>query len=202
MRYFVIVGHKAVTTGDFKLDDIAGGAGRLDILVRCVNSAFFLSHGIRKDVQIYLVMQGGYEAPKTVRFSGEEVRYLNPDERSTSSLVRNALLKKIPGKEEVRSSPGVYVSKMSFSDVISMLSEKGKIVYLREDGEDVRGYNMPETPIFVISDNRDLTEEEEEVLLQHSPDRISLGPFSLHADHCMILVHNEADRALDPDDIN
>ena len=32
MRYFVITGHKAVTTGDFKLDDIAGGAGRLDIL--------------------------------------------------------------------------------------------------------------------------------------------------------------------------
>ena len=51
MRYFVITGHRAVSTGDFKLDDIAGGAGRLDILVRCVNSAFFLSHNLRKDVE-------------------------------------------------------------------------------------------------------------------------------------------------------
>ena len=56
MRYFVITGHRAVSTGDFKLDDIAGGAGRLDILVRCVNSAFFLSHNLRKDVEAYLVL--------------------------------------------------------------------------------------------------------------------------------------------------
>ena len=46
MRRFVIVGHKAVTTGDFKLDDMAGGAGRLDILLRCINSAFSLSREI------------------------------------------------------------------------------------------------------------------------------------------------------------
>ena len=93
MRYFVITGHKAVTTGDFKLDDIAGGAGRLDILVRCVNSAFFLSHDLRKDSEIYLILEGGTDAPKTVRFYGPEMKYLNPDERSTASLIRNALLK-------------------------------------------------------------------------------------------------------------
>lgn len=195
MRYFIIVGHKAATSGDFKLDDIAGGAGRLDILVRCVNSAFFLSHGIRRDTEIFLVMQGGCDAPKTVRLSGKEVRYLNPDERSTSSLIRNALMKKTEGDEEVRSTPGIYVSRRSFSDVVSMLSEKGRMVYLKEDGEDVRNYEMPEDVVFVISDNRDLTEEEEEILLKHSPDKISLGPLSLHADHCMILVHNEIDRS-------
>ncbi|MDR3074410.1 MAG: tRNA (pseudouridine(54)-N(1))-methyltransferase TrmY [Candidatus Methanoplasma sp.] len=194
MRYFVVVGHKAVTTGDFKLDDISGGAGRLDILVRCVNSAFFLSHDIRKDTQLYLVLQGGCDAPKTVRFSGDEVRYLNPDERSTSSLIRNALLKKIPEGEEMRSSPGVYVSRMSFSDVMSHLSEKGRIVYLKEDGTDIRSYALPQDPVFVISDSTDLTSEEESTLLSLSPDTISLGPHSLHADHCMVIVHNEMDR--------
>ncbi|MCL2334152.1 MAG: tRNA (pseudouridine(54)-N(1))-methyltransferase TrmY, partial [Candidatus Methanoplasma sp.] len=108
MRYFVIVGHKAVTTGDFKLDDIAGGAGRLDILIRCVNSAFFLSHDLRKDTELFLVLQGGEDPPKTVRMSGAELRYLNPDERSTSSLIRNALIKKLDTGEK-RSSPGIYV---------------------------------------------------------------------------------------------
>jgi len=193
MRYFVIVGHKAVTTGDFKLDDIAGGAGRLDILVRCVNSAFFLSHDIRKDTELFLVLLGGYEPPKTIRFSGAELRYLNPDERSTSSLIRNALLKKIE-KEEVRSSPGIYISGMSFEEVIGKLSEKGKLVYLKEDGTDVRSNKLPEDPVFVISDNADLTEEEENALLRYEPEKISVGPHSLHADHCMILVHNEIDR--------
>ena len=194
MRYFVITGHKAVSTADFKLDDIAGGAGRLDILVRCVNSAFFLSHNLRKDVEAYLVLEGGDDPPKTVIFKGDSLRYLNPDERSTSSLIRNALMKKVSPGEEVRSSPGVFVTKMSFNDVIDRLSEKGDFVYLKEDGVDCREYDFPENPVFVLGDNRDLTEEEEEYLLAHSPDRIRIGPHSLHADHCMIIVQNEVDR--------
>ena len=125
MRYFVITGHKAVSTGDFKLDDIAGGAGRLDILCRCVNSAFFLSHNLRKDVEIYLVLEGGDDAPKTVIFKGEDLRYLNPDERSTASLIRNALLKPVSEGEEVKSSPGVYVTRLSFPEVLRRLSSGG-----------------------------------------------------------------------------
>ena len=125
MRYFVITGHRAVSTGDFKLDDIAGGAGRLDILVRCVNSAFFLSHNLRKDVEAYLVLLGGDDPPKTVVFKGEELRYLNPDERSTASLIRNALLKPVADGEEVKSSPGVYVTRMSFSDVLRSSRRRG-----------------------------------------------------------------------------
>lgn len=194
MRYFVITGHKAVTTGNFKLDDIAGGAGRLDILVRCVNSAFFLSHNLRKDVEAYLVLEGGESAPKTVIFKGSELRYLNPDERSTASLIRNALLKPVGKDEEVKSSPGVYVTRMSFHDVLDRLSEVGSFVYLKEDGVDCREYEFPENPVFVLGDNSDLTEEEEADLVSRSPDKICIGPYSLHADHCMIIVQNEADR--------
>jgi len=194
MRYFVITGHRAYTTGNFKLDDICGGAGRLDILVRCVNSAFFLSHDLRKDTEAYLVLEGGDDAPKTVIFKGPELKYLNPDERSTASLIRNALMKKIGPGEELRSSPGVYVTRMGFDDVISRLAGLGSFVYLKEDGTDCREYEFPQNPIFVLGDNHDLTEEEEALLLSHNPDRINIGPRSLHADHCMIIVNNEVDR--------
>jgi len=193
MIRFVITGHRAVTTGDFKLDDIAGGAGRLDILVRCVNSAFFLSHSVRTDVELFLVLQGGTDAPKTVRFSGSEIRYLNPDERSTASLIRNALLKRSEN-EEIRSTPGVYISRRSFFDVIDELKEISKIVYLKEDGTDVREFTIPEEVTFVLGDDKDLTEEEEEAVMSCAPSKICLGPLSLHADHCMIVVLNETDR--------
>jgi len=193
MIRFVVTGHRAHSTADFKLDDIAGGAGRLDILVRCVNSSFFLSHALRQDTELFLVLMGGTDPPKTVRFSGKELKYLNPDERSTSSLIRNALLKKL-GDGETKASPGIYVSKMSFKDVVDGLGGVSEISYLKEDGKDIREMNMQEDMTFILGDDRDLTEEEESVVLSHDPEKICLGPKSLHADHCIILVHNEIDR--------
>jgi tRNA (pseudouridine54-N1)-methyltransferase len=133
MKRFVVVGHRATTSGDFKLDDMAGGAGRLDILLRCIISTFFLSHGIRRDAEVYLVLLGEPDPPRTVRIVGSEVRYLNPDERSTGALVRNALLKKL-NDDETRSSPGIYVSRRSFRQVLDLLQPISRLVYLKEEG--------------------------------------------------------------------
>ena len=77
---------------------------------------------------------------------------------------------------------------------LERLSEKGQFVYLKEDGADCREFEFPENPIFVLGDNSDLTEEEESSLLSRGPGKISIGPLSLHADHCMIVVNNELDR--------
>ncbi len=195
MNRFIILGHRAHTTADFKLDDICGGAGRLDVLCRCVNSAFFLSHDLRKDSEIYLVLQGGEDAPKTVRFYGPEMKYLNPDERSTASLIRNALLKKIKDGE-VNSSPGVYISKMSFQDILEKLANECRFIYLREDGTDVREYQFPEEPCYILGDDKDPSEEEEELMSRYEYDKICLGPVSYHANQCMVIVLNEMDRRI------
>jgi len=192
VRRFVIVGHKAVTSGDFKLDDMAGGAGRLVIRLRCINSAFFLSHKLRRDVEVYLVLQGPPGPHRTVRLVGNELKYLNPDERSTGALVRNALLQK--GNGEQKSSPGIYVSDRSFAEVIDNLAERSRIVYLKEDGNDVRDKKFEGDVTFVLSDHTDLTSDEESQLLRHTPGIICLGPISYHADHCIIIMNNELDR--------
>ena len=157
MRRFIITGHKAVADGSFKLDDLGGGGGRVDILCRCVNSSFVLSHKIRTDAEIYLIMEAGDDCPKTVRIDGSTVRYLNPDERSTASLIRNACLKKVPAGKELVSSPGVSVSRRGFADVVKDLEGKGTFVYLKEDGTDIRDFEFPENPIYVLGDNQDLT---------------------------------------------
>jgi tRNA (pseudouridine54-N1)-methyltransferase len=107
MRTFIVVGHKAVTTPDFSLEDLPGTSGRMDILCRSINSAFVLSHGIRRDVQVFLVMLGG-ESPKTLRLMGDQLRHLNPDERTTAALLKKALA--IAAEPEwTRSTPGILV---------------------------------------------------------------------------------------------
>jgi len=194
MRRFVIVGHKANTDGNFKLNDMAGGAGRLDVLLRCINSAFFLSHSIRRDVEVYLVLLGPPKPPVTIRLSGSEIRYLNPDERSTGSLIRNALLKAKNGKE-VSSSPGIYVSRRGLEDVMKVLAGT-EIIYLHENGTCMENaeFDMETDLTFVLGDHMDLTEEEENIILKYNPIKVSLGPEILHADHCIVVSHNILDR--------
>jgi len=192
MRRFIVIGHKAATAADFKLDDLAGGAGRLDVLLRCINSAFFLSHDLRKDVEVLLVLQGPPGPARTIRLLGSELRYLNPDERSTGALIRNALMR--DNSSEERSTPGIYVSNRTFQDVLGLLGPDTKIVYLKEDGEDIRSAEVPENATFVLSDHMDLTADEEALVLQYSPQVLKLGPISYHADHCITIVNNELDR--------
>ena len=80
MRRFLVLGHEAHTSPDFSLEDIPGTSGRVDVLARCAASVFLLSHGIRMDVELYLVLCGPSRPPRTIRMAGAELRHLNPDE--------------------------------------------------------------------------------------------------------------------------
>lgn len=197
MRRYIVLGHRAITSADFKLEDLCGATGRLDILLRCVNSAFFLSHGIRRDVEIYLMLLGQPNPPKTIRIVGSEVKYLNPDERSTAALIRNALLQK--GDGERKCSPGIYVSERSYQDVLSNISKESGMHYLKEDGADIRDLDYGDDCTFVLGDDQDLTDAEEAILMEYEPTKVSLGPMSYHADHCITIVNNELDRRIGRD---
>jgi tRNA (pseudouridine54-N1)-methyltransferase len=192
VRRYIVIGHRATTSGSFKLDDLCGGTGRLDVLLRCINSAFFLSHTIRRDVEVFLVLLGQPSPPKTLRLVGNELKYLNPDERSTGALVRNALMQKIT--EEEKTSPGIYVSNRSHKELFSNLSKDTEVVYLKEDGADIRTVDLSGDVTFVLGDDQDLTPEEEETLMEYRPKKVRLGPISYHADHCITVVNNELDR--------
>jgi tRNA (pseudouridine54-N1)-methyltransferase len=190
MRQFIVVGHDAPTTADISLDDLPG-AGRLDVLCRCVNSAFFLSHDLREDVRVHLVLNDEY----VVRFEGRELRRLNPDERSTGALIRGALeaREEAIGAMEANPSPGVYIGKGDFASTVESAAEEGTLVELHEDGDPVVDVAPPENPIFVLSDHHDFTESEADLLAERADRRVSIGPHALHADHTITVAHNYLD---------
>ena len=189
MRTFVVVGHKATTSPNFSLEDIPGTSGRLDILCRAVTAAFVISHGIRKDVLVYLVLLGG-DAPKTILLHGESLRHLNPDERTTAALLKKALA--IPATERwAISTSGITVRLGGLAELLEDLRD-ADLVYLKEDGPDIKrmeGISPAGRTAFILGDHLGMTEEEEELLAQARARMASLGETSLHADHCIVILN-------------
>ena len=189
MRNFIVVGHKATTTPNFSLEDIPGTSGRLDILCRAVTAAFVISHGIRKDVCVYLILLGG-EVPKTIHLRGETLRHLNPDERTTAALLKKALA--LPATAEwAMSTSGIFVRTGNLTELLAYLKDV-KLIYLREDGADIRGLDtgsLSGEAAFILGDHTGMTPEEEALIEQAGAKVVSLGPTSLHADHCIVLLN-------------
>ena len=194
MPTFVVVGQNVCTDGKFSLNDLTGSTGRLDVLLRCVNSAFMLSNDIRRDVDLYLVLLGEPEPPRALLFRGSELKFLNPDERSTAALVKNALMKKADS-EWGKSTPGIYVTKRNFSGVMDDLKGK-RLVYLKEEGSGISDIRLDSDDVFILGGKEDLTSEEEKIV-EAWPEKIKicLGPRNMHADHCITVTLNILDNS-------
>ncbi|NUC73315.1 tRNA (pseudouridine(54)-N(1))-methyltransferase TrmY [Haloterrigena sp. SYSU A558-1] len=192
MRQFVCIGHDVPTDPDFSLDDLAGGAGRLDALCRSITASFVTSHGIREDVRTHLVVRDEL----TITFDGSELRRLNPDERSTAALVRTALEHRDEaiGALPAEPSPGIEVYRRGFEETLEEVAD-GTVVQLHEDGKAVVdvGVDGLEDPVFVLSDHRDFTDAEERVLEDAVDRRLRLGPELLHADQAITVAHHYLD---------
>ncbi|MFA9414944.1 tRNA (pseudouridine(54)-N(1))-methyltransferase TrmY [Natrinema sp. HArc-T2] len=193
MRQFVLIGHDVPTTPDFSLDDLAGGAGRLDALCRSITAAFVTSHGIREDVRVHLIAQDEL----TITFDGSDLQRLNPDERSTAALVRKALEHRDEaiGALPAEPSPGVELYRRGFAGTLEQIADGGPIVQLHEDGEAVVdvGAERLSDAVFVLSDHRNFTAEESGVLEEHADQRLRLGPQLLHADQAITVAHHYLD---------
>lgn len=189
MRQIVVCGHDAPTSPEFPLDDLPSAAGRLDVLCRCVTSALFLSHGIRTNTRVHLVLRDEL----TVSFDGSTVRRLNPDERSTAAMVRTALDAKdgAIGHQPATPAPGVELYRMGLAATLDRVG--GTLVELHEDGDPIADREPVADPTFALSDHRDFTEREADLLADRADARVRLGPDRLHADHAVTVAHNWLD---------
>ena len=190
MRQFIVLGHDAPTTAEFSLDNLTG-AGRLDALCRCVTSGLLLSHDIREDVRVHLVLADEF----TITFDGSSLQGLNPDERSTAALVRTALdeREEAIGHVPVETSPGVSLVRKGFEATLDDID--GTVVQLHGEGTPAVETEPPADPAFVLSDHNEFTGEETALLADVAEKRVSLGPRPLHGNQAITVAHNWLDTA-------
>jgi tRNA (pseudouridine54-N1)-methyltransferase len=203
MRRFVIIGQKATASDDFLLEDVPGTGGRLDVLLRCVRAALLFSHGLRRDVVVYLVLLGGPRAPRVLRLDAAAVKFVRPDERSLAMLARKALANGPEARagEFVETRPGISVMNGGLGDAIADLGAVTRYV-LDEGATDIRelaelGRN---DAVFFLGDHLGFDGATRAQLTTIGARPVGVGPMSLHTEDVIAIVSNEIDRreALSP----
>ncbi len=198
-RRFVIIGQEASASPEFSLLDLPGTSGRLDVLLRCLRAALLVSHGVRRDTIVYLVLQGGPAAPRVLRIDGSEIRFVRPDERALALLVQKALGRELPDPP----APGAFVTirpglARASGDLEAVLADvgPGAVAYLlEEDAHDVRDVPLTENDVvFFIGDNHGFAPRTRARIAELGATPVGIGPLSLHADDAITVVSNELDR--------
>ncbi len=202
MRLFILLANKAHTTPDFSMENLYE-SGRMDIVINTIANALFLSHEIRKDSLINVVLNGPFDPPKTICFDGSKLEGFAPNEKSIISAVIECLKAgtKLKLNEEKEIFPGIEVSKKAFETLLKENSEK-KIYYLHEKGEDISEINFKNNSdkdkirdaIFIIGDSKGIMKIQERFLKRIGAKKVSLGPKKLLASQCPVIVHNQLDK--------
>lgn len=190
VRYFAVVGHRAMNKGKLPLNDLAGGAGRMDVLIRAVMSSLLTSHGIRENVEVILHLQGGPGPNRRLKFVGSELRGFHAEERSVAGLIAKAIREPMPAIGQwIERTPGVYDGGGQLSQTLKEWKDFD-IVRLDADAERLwkSGANIPTTSVsnpqtiaFILSDDQPLNTEE-------GLPR-SLGSTWLQGHHAIALCH-------------
>ena len=94
--------------GKLPLNDLAGGAGRMDVLVRALMASILTSHGIRKDVEFTMILLGGPGPARRIKFVSNELKGIHAEERAVAGkiavVIRNLTCQEDTGLR----SPGIY----------------------------------------------------------------------------------------------
>lgn len=192
-RRYAIIGHRAPSMGKLNLNDLPG-SGRMDVLVRAINSALFVSHGIRKDSHITLHLQGGDGPNRRIWFDGGILAGVRPDERSIAGQLKAIMKLPIPPQfHEV--TQGIYHSGGDIFDTLKEWErEDVKINILDANGTNISELLPREIALkykaekigIILSDDLPFNEDEVEQFTDYP--KISLGKKWLQGHSCIAIT--------------
>jgi tRNA (pseudouridine54-N1)-methyltransferase len=195
VRRILLIAHRVPVSGAFTLNDLAGGAGRMDEVARSVSNAFTLSNDLRRDTEMTVLFVA--EPPpraRRIRLVGSRLRFLNPDERSTAALLKNALVRSIPAERETESSPGLFVGPVDPEAELRAYAQFPGAFWLTESGAPLRECELPGPDYAaVLSDPYDPSPAEVSLLDSLGLPKLSMGPRSMRSSQCIDVLHNELD---------
>jgi tRNA (pseudouridine54-N1)-methyltransferase len=204
VRRFVIIGRNASAADDFTIDDVPGTGGRLDIGLRCIRAGLLVSHGVRRDAVVYLVLGGGPRAPRVLRIAGAEARFLRPDERSLAVLVKKALATRADEDSDrfVDVRHGIAIARGGLDRAIADLGASSPYMMERTatdrsatDIRDVEGLGDADCSFF-LGDHLGFDDAARASLAVIRARAIGVGPACLHTEDVIAIVSNEIDRRL------
>jgi tRNA (pseudouridine54-N1)-methyltransferase len=200
MREFVYFSQSARTSGNFNTEELMK-AGRMDIAIHVVISAFFLSHDVREDTKLHLIFYGQPTPPRHIEISlskkdgiekAKGAEKIDISKKDIAGLIKKILYKYREGrKTEV--FEGCFVEKKSFFEVIEELEKQGKEIFLLDkSGESIRKAEIRKNCVFVLGDHNGLPKKELKRLKKIAKP-VSLGSRMYFASHVVSIVNNELD---------
>tara|TARA_B100001559_G_scaffold225986_1_gene189955 strand:- start:3115 stop:3714 length:600 start_codon:yes stop_codon:yes gene_type:complete len=192
-RFFAIIGHNTPSSGKLNLNDLPG-SGRMDVLVRAINSTLFISHGIRKDSKIILHLQGGLGPNRRILFDGATLSGVRPDERSIAGQIKSIMKLPIPPIGQFQEiTQGISFSGGDISDTIdSWRKEEIEINILDANGRNISETKTVEKIGIILSDHLPFSEEEINIFKPFQ--KISLGEKWLQGHSCIAITQYELDK--------
>jgi len=194
-RRFAIIGHRATSNGKLNLNDLAGSCGRMDVLIRAVNSALFLSHGLRENCHITLHLMGGPGPSRRIWFDSNSLKGLHVEERAIAGRISSILQEPVPPiGQMIEFSPGLWYSGGDIANTLSeWMREEVSIILLDATGSELENSHDEERIGFILSDDQPFTLEEEELFGEIQ--RRSVGKLWLQGHSAITVVHHVLDQS-------
>ena len=185
-RAFILKASEGCTAPDFSLKSLAGSPGRMDLLSRCIIAAFCTPKGTRKDTTLEIILEGKPNPPISMTIDSKELGELPAGEVAIAALIHGSL----SGKDV----PGISLRRKPFTESVRKYAGEGfTLYYLHEEGKDSKGMRYAGKPAFILGDHKGLDPASERFLDTTGAERVSLGPPSYLASHCITMVNCELD---------
>ena len=194
-RNFVLRVRNGPTGPRFSVDDLPS-ANHLEVVAQSIANTLFYANHHRVDTSIRIVLEGPPCPPRVLTYRGDSIGAIGGfDERSIAASLRTALAQGIhlDRDETIICNNGIEVTHCSFESVVKAAAIPG-FYYLDKKGTDIRGVSFNSPAIFVMSDHKSMPRKSLRYLARLGGLPIALGPKTVFASQCVVLVHNELDR--------